>query len=229
MKRESKKHSLEPIREKFRKMIEAAQSKYDELVNSSHTLMPAVYNAERTKSKNALQVFSIDDKHRYREIQREVRRAEAFLREVSSDDYDMLDKRYQQARTADHRFGGDFKAQFGVSYEASIINDDYAQKAFDLYHMVEANVSREAYGSETLINAIYDMIIDDSNNQSIDEFYLEKKKLALINYLNEKYLAENAKADLELLHQDSEYGALQESKSSKEFYLNMSKKYWWKR
>lgn len=229
MQRENKRHSLEPIREKFRKMIETAQSKYDELVNSSHNLMPAVYNAERTKSKNALQTFSIDDKHRYREIQREVRRAEAFLREVDSDDYDALDKRYQQARSADHRFGNDFKAQFGVSYEASIVYEGYVQKAFDLYHMVEANVSREAYGSETLINAIYDMIIDDSKNFDIDESYLERKKLALINYLNEKYLAQNAKADLELLHQDSEYGILQESKSSKDFYLNMSKKYWWKR
>lgn len=228
MKKSKKKRSLSRVRETFRTTIELAQRKYEELANSSHVIMPAVYNAERTKSKNSEQVFSIDDKHRYREIQREVRRAEQFLRETASDDYDMLDERYKKAQSADHRFGGDFNAQFGVSYEASIIDSDYAQKAFDLYHMVESNVSREAYGSETLINAIYDMIIDDSKNFSIDEFYLEKKKLALINFLNEKYLAENAKADLELLHQDSEYGILQKSKTSKEFYLNLSKKYWWK-
>ena len=222
MKRKEYKRPLDAIREKFRATIEAAASKYNELVNSSHIIMPAVYNAERTKSKNATEVFSIDDKHRFREIKREVRRAEAFLREAGSDDYTMYDKRYEAAKSADHRFGGEFSEQFGVSYYAPLVDPDFARTAFDIYHRVESNVIRQSYESETLINAIYDMVVEEGGE---GENYIEQKKLELINFLQEKYLETTTKASLELLHQDSEYGVLEKSKSAKDFYLGLAEKY----
>ena len=225
MQKKNKRHNLDSIREKFRATIEAAARKYDELINSSHTLMPAVYDATRTKSKNAASVFSIDDKHRFREIKREVRRAEKFLKDASTDDYDMLDQRYIKASGADHRFGGEFKAQFGVSYYEPLVDKDFAETTFEIFHKVESDVVKEFYESEQLVNAIYDMVVEE---QGFGDAYIEEKRFQLVNYLREKNAQKSIAKDLELLHQDSEYGILEESTSAKDFYLKLSKKYWWR-
>lgn len=81
------------------------------------------------------------------------------------------------------------------------------------------------YDSENLINAIYDMVEEE---EGFGDDYIAQKQLQLVNYLREKYLARDAKADKELIHQDSEYGILEESSSAKDFYLKMADKYWYK-
>lgn len=226
MQRKEKRRNLSEIRDKFRSLIKAAAEKYDELVNSAHEIMPAVYDATRTKSKNADDIFSIDDKHRFREIQREVRRAQKFLREVSSDDYDTLDYRMNNY-TKLHRFGGDFKDAFGESYDTNVIQKDLAEVSFDIYHRVESDLPRDVlnFGSENLINAIYDMVVAENGS---GETYIAQKQLQLVDYLRELYLEKGIRADKELMHQESEYGLLSESKSAKDFYLKLAEKYWFK-
>ncbi len=225
--KKTKRHDLSKIREKFRGIVAAAAKRYNELVNSSYDLVPAVYNAERTKSKNAEEVFSIDDKKRFREIQREVRRAKEFLRETESDNYEVLNARYENARSDPHRFGGDFKEAFGESYNTHEVNKEFAETSFAIYHAIESEISRDVaqYDSENLINAIYDMVEEE---QGFGDDYVAQKQLQLVDYLREKYLARDAKADKELMHQDSEYGLLEESSSAKDFYLKMADKYWYK-
>lgn len=110
--------------------------------------------------------FDIYDTKRYREVKREVALIEKFLNDPTSTPEGakeaMLNMKYKGA------FSGKWSEKYGVTYDTERIETRYAKTAFSIYRRLEENksaynkiIGEHGYGSENLIMAIYDMVVEE--------------------------------------------------------------------
>lgn len=209
------KRNLNDIRAKFASISNTANDLYNTLsqINPSSQ---AIYDADRSMKSSNVMPFDLSDKKRFREIQRELRRAEQFIRDAKAEGFSKNE--VNPARWA-KKFGNQYKKEYGQSYSPEL-NDTFANMAFEAYRRVESDMAAqiEAYGSDTLIQYLYDFIditpslMFMSEDDRIESIKLKAQQM-LIDLASEK----KASAELELTIGSNEYGLLQSSKSSKEF------------
>lgn len=212
-KKKIKRVTLAPIREKFRKLVDKANALYSE-VSEKHPGAISLYDANRTMSKRNQIAFDLDNAKRFREIRREVRRAEQFIRDY---DAEVGQLEPDPSRWAG-KFGNQYTKEYGKSYSPDL-NDDVAKMAFEAYRRVESDLAAqiEAFGSDILIQYLYDYIIINPSLYFMDDkMRIEKIKLDAQEFLVNKYKENIQRARGELVDQ-REYGILQSSKTARDF------------
>ena len=198
--------SLKELRKYLEKRVEQANRMADdyEAYTNNEFIMD---NARRTlppSRKKDEKLFTADIKTE-KGIMREIARMDVFesaIRTGYGDDYEeiMTSKlTTKQSNTIDEMRQNFYKGAFGgqwmgvnddhETYDKSRINEDFATRAFDLYHrlveeyqsedylrMLWSRDSRVTYGSENVIIAIYDMV---AQGYSTDADIIEKMRKEL--------------------------------------------------
>lgn len=208
------KRNLDDIRNKFMNIVDTANNMYYTIsnINPSST---AIYDADRSMKTTNTKPFDIKDKHRFTEIQRELRRAEQFLNDAQAEGFNYKEP---DPNKWSKMFGNQYKAQYGQSYSPSL-NDEYAKLSFEAYRRVESDMAAqiEAYGSDTLIQYIYDYIdITPSLLFMNEDDRIENIKLKAQQMIIDMYNNKVQGSIDELKLGSEEYGILQSSKSAQD-------------
>lgn len=173
-KKESKR-SLNPLRRQLDVLVKEANARVHRLVSrgmESRALTEANRTFRKLTSRESNgDLFKSNLKTR-KEIIREFGRVNQFLSDYSS----TVPGARAEANFAQDRlvgaFGGQWNELYGVNYDPNRIKEDIAQKAFKLYRQIseefggweriagifKGRESLTSYGSEILINSIYDML-----------------------------------------------------------------------
>lgn len=119
------------------------------------------------------ELFSMEGKKRYRELRREINRVANFL---NSDSGTMKSAQYAQEQLeANERYYGAFKNSNFHKQNKNIdprLDEDVAKTAFEIYRRVEETGGPDViygeggYGSENLINFIYNSIVESGDYSS---------------------------------------------------------------
>ena len=179
----AKRNSLSTIRESLMPLLVQAREAIAKLSEEGLLFKSEAYQkAMRSARQGSDEVFSIEDKHRFRELKREASRLTAFLSdpEISSKIVNYNDK----VRSAMEEHGISFqnqKASFAESGNRFNVDDQERMKLAlrifrDIASTETAVIGKEAYGSDNLINLIYDELegYDPEMNEE-DSLYIQKK------------------------------------------------------
>lgn len=223
-----RKNSLDELRSEYAALMQDAQERYN-YMKANNLETPALWEVERTQKKQFVEGFSLEDKHSFRELRREIVRAENFLKDSTSSTFGAKDFMIREgAKQYSKAFGNQWKEQYGVSYDKSRIDDEKAKQAFKLYHQLASEIQEniKQYGSENLVNALYDQVVQNWSNPFDREEKMEKLRLDMYNYLQGTVLQREARAKYER-NFDEEYGILnlgrlKESKTRAEYYVKLA-------
>ena len=163
----AKRRSLNAAREKLQVLVNQANAIYQRQMETGQTSL-ALLEAERTRvkvHKESGEMFTANQK-RTRDINREIGRVMTFLTS-----YNQVGEYGSTHETG--LFGAQWRADEGPGYDISRVSQKDAEMVFDIYHrVIEAGGGWERvigyfrlmnpgivdYGSENLINSIYDMV-----------------------------------------------------------------------
>ena len=148
-------------------------------------------------------LFDVDDTQRFREVKREIALIEKFLEDDTSTVEGARDFKINSKWGG--AFRGDWYKQYGVSYDKSRIDEELAKIAFAMYRRIEEDkasyekiVGMAGYGSENLIMAIYDMVVEENWGSQESMSYWEKYGDVLENarrMVDESYAKKSEDAD----------------------------------
>lgn len=219
--------SLNPLREKLNILTSQANERVKELREAgldetSRALSEAQRTAIRFHSEDQLFTANLP---RSRDIGREMARVQAFLNDITSTPEGVIKDADVVSRNL---FGAQYRIDGGYGADPTRVSKETAERVFEIYHKaLEAQGGYERvmgwikskysgvsdYGSENLINKIYDMVIKSDEFDSgelreqdlIDDYAIKASKLI-------EELIEEAKQISELQQLGEDYGIL----SSKE-------------
>ena len=170
----TKRAPLAPIRAQLEVLTSQANERARKLIESG-VPSRALMEAQRTMSANNRRQDSLfsSQQPRRRDIEREFARVQAFLTDYTS----MIEGAQDFTGALTHGlFGAQWRANGGGGYDPSRVTQEQADVVFDIYHRV---LDREGgwervmayfrassnglveYGSENLINAIFDMVKEE--------------------------------------------------------------------
>lgn len=170
--RKKQSEKLQQYRQQLDVLVKEANSRVDRLAGMKRVQSRALDEARRTvpESRKSDELFT-SDLRTESQINRELSRVMAFL-----GDYTSLARGaegFTEDLTSAGLFGGQYRANGGPGYDDSVVDPEIGDKVFDIYHRVlevEGGWSRVMgyfnansgglvqYGSNNLINAIYDMV-----------------------------------------------------------------------
>lgn len=179
-----KKPSLNPLRQQLKVLVNQANQRVRELEKEGIYNSRALDEARRTLKKQSSRVddnelFKSNLKSR-RQINREFERVHLFLNDFTSTTIGANTIQIESSNLAG-AFGGKWKIETGENYDTSRIDKASADIAFDLYRRVveaaggweraigilQGKESLIGYGSENLINSIYDMVTHNYSEEDI--------------------------------------------------------------
>lgn len=172
---EPKRRSLAPLRQQLEVLTSEANRRAEELIRTG-AASRALYEAQRTVSKHNRDegVLFSSSQPRMRDINRELARVQAFLSDYTSFSSGAEDFSYGLTHGL---FGAQWRKDGGEGYDPNRVRKEDADLTFKVYHEVlergggwervigylrAYNNSLIEYGSENLINAIYDMVTNFS-------------------------------------------------------------------
>ena len=79
-----RRNKLDPIRDNLQILVDRANLMVAKLQENGLGDSPAILDAQRTMSTSSEELFSVQDKHRYRELRREAARLDSFLSQAES-------------------------------------------------------------------------------------------------------------------------------------------------
>lgn len=170
--RKKQREKLQQHREQLQVLVDEANARVNRLAGMKKVQSRALDEARRTvpESRKSDDLFTANLRTEA-QINREASRVMAFL-----GDYTSLARgaeNFTEDLTAAGLFGGQYRANGGPGYNTDVVDEEVGEKVFDIYHRVlevEGGWSRVMgyfkansgglieYGSENLINAIYDMV-----------------------------------------------------------------------
>lgn len=224
----AKRRSLNPLRDQLNVLVNQANRRAEALIKSG-VPSRALAEAQRTLRRQPTRLdddtlFKSDLKSR-RQINRELARVHSFLNDYTSTiegAKNITDTSLSYLKGA---FGGEWLATTGEHFDTSRIDKDVAKEAFELYRLtIEASGGWEravgifqgkesliGYGSENVINAIYDMKLNGYSDEDILNNALDM--------INEGHSAYEQMAKLQV--EDYDYGVIfddETAKSRRDFY-----------
>lgn len=170
--RKKQREKLQQHRQQLQVLVDEANARVDRLAGMKRVQSRALDEARRTvpESRKSDELFTANLRTEA-QINRELSRVMTFL-----GDYTSLARgaeNFTEDLTAAGLFGGQYRANGGPGYNTDVVDEEIGEKVFDIYHRVlevEGGWSRVMgyfkansgglveYGSENLINAIYDMV-----------------------------------------------------------------------
>lgn len=232
--------SLTPLRDKLQPLVDQANARVQELRNAG-VESKALYAAEKTQRKvhkESGELFT-SKLASSREINREFARLTAFLTDTTSTETGAIN--FNNGLTQE-LFGAQFRANGGYGANPEYVSEEKANLVFEVYHKVleleggwervigylrANNPGLTQYGSEELINAIFDMTNDlgvedmrselgrtDLDSRDLTDYYIFKAA-DLVDEIMNRY---NEIAELQKFGED--YGVL-EPKEERDQRLRM--------
>lgn len=173
--------SLNPLREKLNVLTTKANQLVMELHEAgvseqSRALSEARRTAIRFHSEDEGQLFT-SNLPRSVDIGREMARVQQFLGDITSTPSGVIS---DSVVTAQHLFGGQYRADGGYGANPDYVDKETAEKVFEVYRKAlesqggwqrvmgwlgTRSHGLQDYGSENLINAIYDMITNGTDDE----------------------------------------------------------------
>lgn len=168
------KRTLDPLREQLNVLVQEANQRYIDQLESGN-ISRAGIEAERTLNKRGREYYMQtalpfnSDLHSTKEINREFGRVMNFLNDYTS----TLEGGIIESKQAAGLFGGQWRKQGMNGYDENNVSKADADMVFDIYHRLlesqggwqrligyfkAVNPGVVDYGSENLINSIYDMV-----------------------------------------------------------------------
>ena len=202
--------SLDPAREKLNVLTEEANRRYHELQNSG-TKSRAVLEAVRSLTKSHKEKYYEPSDELFtsnlsstREINRELARTLAFLNDPTSL---AGGEEIYERQLGEGLFGAQYRMNGGPGYNEEFVTKADADMVFDIYHRIiehgggwemvvgyfqMLNPGLIDFGSENIINAIYDMVRNKADiklSEGIEDVSGEiiKRTNALIDNMKEVY------------------------------------------
>ena len=215
--------SLNPMREKLRDLVVIANQRANQLMEEGieSKALSAAQNSIRKIHKETGELFTSQVKST-RELNREMSRIQAFLTDCTSTVEGA--KNFLGGLTHELYFGGQYRADGGYGANPDFVSKERAEQVFEIYHkMLEYEGGWERvigyikalypsfsdYGSEQIINAIYDM----TENVTVEDMRYERGDASLTeedltDFYIEKAakLVEEMKAQYENIAKVQEYG-----------------------
>lgn len=238
-KKSAPRRSLNPAREKLNVLTQEANSRYWALREQGITTR-AIMEAERTLTQSHkvkyfntnLEMFSSNLKSTA-EINREIARTMAFLNDPTSlakGDENFKSEMYEGL------FGGQWRENGGQGFDPSRVDPKDAEMVFDIYHrVIEAGGGWDRvigffklmspgiidYGSENLINNIYDMVQNKGAIATVTgiedvEGAILQRTMEMLDEMVKLYESLN-----EMQEQGNDYGSILTKKE-----LETNKAYW---
>lgn len=180
------KRPLDPLRKELNVLVKEANKRVSQLINpnfASRALIEAQKSLAPSRRDDDV-LFRSDLKNR-RQLTREFARVNKFL-----NDWTSFSEGAEAFTSEFYTMKGVWGGQFGDDhFDKTKLNEDFARKAFEIYDRVievgggwdrvigffRDENSKVQFGSEVLLNAIYDMI---DNNMSDEDIY--KRSFALV-------------------------------------------------
>ena len=173
--------SLNPLREKLNVLTTKANQLVAELHEAgvseqSRALSEARRTAIRFHSEDEGTLFT-SNLPRATDIGREMARVQQFLGDITSTPSGVAS---DSVVTAQHLFGGQYRANGGYGANPDYIDKETAEMVFEIYNKALSTQGGwqrvmgwlgarshglQDYGSENLINAVYDMVVNGSDNE----------------------------------------------------------------
>lgn len=172
-----RKGKFDPVRLKFQKLVDKA-NKIVSYIRKSGTTTVGYQQAISTLSpklreaveKGERELFSLDDRHHFPELRKELDRVGQFL---TSDSGTIRAAKYAQEQLeANQRYYGAFRnSNFHPGgHIDERLDRDIAEVAFSIYRRIEEGgadiIYDGGYGSENLVNFIYNSIVESGDYSS---------------------------------------------------------------
>ena len=196
-KKKVQRQSLQPLREQLALLTNEANARVAALSNKG-IQSRAVQEAIRTQApsrRNDEGVLFEANLPRKRDLARELARVQAFLSDYTSTEQGAY---AYTSEVESGLFGGQWRQNGGPGYDTDKVSKETGERVFDLYHRtLEAgggwervigffrahNIGKAQFGSENLINAIYDMV----ENQGMSDESILMRTQDIIESMKEGY------------------------------------------
>lgn len=224
------KRTLDPLRDQLNVLVEQANYMYIEQrqlgINSR-----AAMEAERTLNKKGKQHFQEtfmpfnSDLHSQREIKRELSRVMNFLSDYTA----TTEGGVVEAKQATGLFGGQWRKKGMAGYDEENVTEEDADMVFDIYHRLleyqggwqrligyfkAVNPGIIDYGSDQLINAIYEMVQNKDSIYVPEDMDVEGAILARANDIVNNMIDSYMKISV-LQRSGTDYGAIENPEDAK--------------
>lgn len=201
------KPTLDPLREQLKVLVDKANKQY-QMQRLQTGQSRAGLEAVRTLNKRGREHFESTfepfnyDLHSKREINREFSRVMAFLGDYTAS----IEGGYAEREHGTGLFGAQWRKDGGPGYNEVLVDKEDALLTFDIYHRLleqqggwqrvmgyfrVANPGVIEYGSENLINMIYDMVLNKDEIVPIEGMSVEgtilNKAVDVVNQMIESY------------------------------------------
>ena len=208
------KRSLEPLREQLKVLVNQANKRANDILVSgkpSRAMEEARRSWEKMPSRHGDETLFKSDLKTRRQINKEFARVHSFL-----NDYTSTLQGADDLTTNIHRLEG----SWGKAFNPEVRDDALTSKTFELYRrvveaaggweravgLIKGKESLIGYGSENLINNIYDMVENNYDDADIMSIALEQVEAGLRAY---EEMAEKQVSDYD-------YGVVFEDESAME-------------
>lgn len=226
-----KKSKLDPIRDEFRSLVNRANDLISRLIHSKRGLSssPTYIKIFGEDGANRGEKFNIDDKHRFREIRREINRVNEFLTAEDStvSGSEMVGKVVDAI--AEHKISFRDQNIDADGNRFSNLDQDRIKFAMKIYRQIADSEylaigrGKGQFGSDNLINMIYDELEGyDPNLSERQQNKLEKKVMQMGYDLLDRFKRDSLMGFLSGSPEPSEdvniVEQLKQSKSAEEFF-----------
>ena len=180
------KYQLEESKNKLEPLVHEANMRIEMITSSGYTS----YALDRVIKEGGVDYFSLDDVKTREELVRESTRLRVFINDKGSTiDGAKLETAQIYADEYKGKFGNQYHNEENnfKNYDTKVIKSDIAERAFRNYRIIEesraSHISERTggYGSENLINALYDAEVRGMDSQLyrmelLDSFVLTNSK-----------------------------------------------------
>lgn len=169
-----RKNKLDPVRDDLQLLVDRANYMVSQLKSSGLGNSSAIQNAMATLKGDSDVLFSVQDKHRFRELKREAARISSFLSEAESQV--QIASQSEEAFKAVEKHKLSFHAQKEnlerTGFRFGTNDEERVKFAMEIFRRVKEEPDAvlffekgsERFDSDTLINLIYDSVEDYNPN-----------------------------------------------------------------
>lgn len=190
-----RKNKLDPIRHDLQILVDRANYMVSQLRSSGMGDSSAIQNAMASANRDSSELFSVQDKHRYRDLRREAARITSFLSEAEAQVGTASQSQAAFAALEKHKLSfHSQKENFErTGFRFGIRDEERVKFALEIFRRVKEEPDAvlffekgsERFDSDTVFNLIYDTIeeynpnMPDSQKDELTELAKSRVKVAM--------------------------------------------------
>lgn len=226
-----RKSKLNPIRDDLQILVDRANYMVSQLRHAGLGDSPAIQNAMASAKRDSSELFSVDDKHRFRDLKREAARLSSFLSEAESQVSTASQSQAAFDALEKHKLSfHDQKENLSrTGFRFGIRDEERVKFALEIFRRVKEEPDAvlffekgsERFDSDTVFNLIYDTIEDYNPNMPKDKkdelTALAKSRVKLAMEEQERYESGFLKGSPYINVEKDIISTIKRSKSAEDF------------